>query len=284
MQKKTVVGESVLFKAWGWRVKTEDYAIIQGDAAEKLAEISSNSIDFVLTSPPYDNLRDYQGHGSTWNSTKWENVIKNLYRVIKPGCFCVWVVADATINGSETGTSFKQALYAMDCGFNLFDTMIYHKESQPTQQGSRYEQHFEYMFVFSKGKAKPRKLLQEPARKAGEVTVSSHRDKKGNLREFKHKISDMKYKGNVWKYAVGGCSIPKQYRGHPATFPIQLAIDHIESWTIENDLILDPFAGSGTTGVAALQLKRRFLGIEINENYADMIRTRIQDGVQTRLI
>ena len=116
------------------------------DNVEGMRLLDDEIIDLTVTSPPYDNLRKYNGY-----SFDFENVAKELYRVTKQGGVVVWVVGDATIKGSETGTSFKQALYFMECGFNLHDTMIYHKEIPTWNKTSmRYRQHFEYMFVFSK--------------------------------------------------------------------------------------------------------------------------------------
>lgn len=93
------------------------------DCISGMKLIEDNSIDLVVTSPPYDGLREYNGY-----SFDFENTAKELYRIVKDGGVVVWVVGDATINGSETGTSFRQALYFMSCGFNLHDTMIYQKE------------------------------------------------------------------------------------------------------------------------------------------------------------
>jgi DNA modification methylase len=119
--------------------------IICGDCLEVMKKIPDGSVDLVLTSPPYDNLRTYNGY-----NFDFEGIAKELHRVTKDGGVIVWVVGDATIKGSETGTSFKQALYFKEIGFNLHDTMIYHKNNYPPLTHNRYEQCFEYMFVFSK--------------------------------------------------------------------------------------------------------------------------------------
>ena len=95
-----------------------------GDAAEELKKFPDECVDCVITSPPYDNLRNYGGY-----SFDFEGIAKELYRVIKPRGVVVWVVGDSVINESETGTSFKQALFFKDLGFNLHDTMIYEKNS-----------------------------------------------------------------------------------------------------------------------------------------------------------
>ena len=106
-----------------------DIKLIQGDCLEKMQDIQDSSIDLTVTSPPYDNLRSYNGNNALWGEHVWKAAIKDLYRVTKDGGVVVWVVGDATIKGSETGTSFKQALWAMECGFRLHDTMIYAKNN-----------------------------------------------------------------------------------------------------------------------------------------------------------
>ena len=89
-----------------------------------MARMPDGFIDLTVTSPPYDNLRAYSGY-----SFDFEAVAKELYRVTKQGGVVIWVVGDATIKGSETGTSFRQALFFKEIGFNLHDTMIYAKNS-----------------------------------------------------------------------------------------------------------------------------------------------------------
>ena len=250
-----------------------------GDCAEKLKEISDESIDLVVTSPPYDNLRQYKGY-----TFDFETIAKELFRVIKKGGVIVWVVGDATIKGSETGTSFRQALYFKDLGLNLHDTMIFLKENPPPVGGStRYYQHFEYMFVFTKNKINtfnpkiiPRRNKWDDKRKFRYKVFN--RNKNGNFGERKlvSLTGDVK-SGNVWKYVVSGGYGNPYGTEHPALFPIQLAQDHIISWSNEDDTVLDPFMGSGTTGMAAKELNRNFIGIEISQEYFDMAKQRIEN-------
>jgi site-specific DNA-methyltransferase (adenine-specific) len=239
--------------------------------------LNDESIDLTVTSPPYDNMRTYKGF-----NFDFENVAKELYRVTKKGGVVVWVVGDQTINGSETGTSFKQALYFMELGFNLHDTMIYMKPSASFPEYNRYYQIFEYMFVFSKDKPKTVNLIQDKENKwAGYSSwaCATQRRDDGSLQ--KQKIINVKEKGiryNVWTIFNGkGYSVKDKIAyEHPAIFPEQLANDHILSWSNENDLILDPFMGSGTTAKMARLNNRNFIGFEISKEYCEIANKRIK--------
>lgn len=252
--------------------------ILLGDAEDVLKTLKDNSIDLVVTSPPYDNLRKYNGIGDTWNHNKFQNIAKELYRVIKDGGVVVWNVSDKTEKGSETGTSFKQALYFMDIGFNLNDTMIWEKtNSMPQVKQPRYNQAFEYMFVFSKGLPKTFNPIKIPCKCAGKIYDSTCKNIGGeNGRTHKvFNINNEKVDNNVWKIAVA-----QNKTEHPAVFPIEIPLRHIKSWSNEGDIVLDPFMGSGTTALAALQLNRHFIGIEMNEEYFNLINKRIKDYVE----
>ena len=251
--------------------------IICGNCVDVLKSFDDCSIDFTLTSPPYDNLRKYNGY-----EFPVDNIISELYRVTKDGCIVVWVVSDATVNGSETGTSFKTALKFMDVGFNLHDTMIF-KKANPIPQiyRKRYRNEFEYMFVFSKGNVKTCNPIMEDCLYSGlKMTGSTYKNYSSGEQSREKKCSpvkDKKIKGNVWEYAVGVKKEDKLEHKHPAPFPYQLAYDHIITWTNENDIVLDPMCGSGTTCVAAKKLNRNYIGIEISEEYCNIARNRLGD-------
>lgn len=247
------------------------------DCAEGLKLLKSNSIDLTITSPPYDNLRKYNGY-----SFDFETTAKELYRVTKEGGIIVWIVGDATIKGSETGTSFKQALYFMDCGFKLHDTMIYEKNSSsfPAKHGSnRCTQIFEYMFVFCKGKIRSdiSVLCDKKNKWAGYTNWGNNTqyNKDGELIQTNNikPIPEYSPRTNIWKYSVGF----NDKTGHPAVFPEQLAQDHILCWSKEGDIVLDCFSGSGTTHKMALLNNRRFIGFEISQEYVDMETKRLKD-------
>ena len=266
--------------------------IINGDSVEVMKSMPDECVDLTVTSPPYDSLRSYQdlidGMKEEYNgySFPFEQMAQELYRITAKGGIIVWVVGDAVIKGSETGSSFRQALYFMELGFKLHDTMIYEKNgsSFPAKRdGNRYSQLFEYMFVFSKGKPKTSNLIcDKPNRWAGYTHFGkgSIRNKKGELVERNIKpIPEFSPRNNIWKYNTGKNYSTKDKIAfqHPAIFPEKLAGDHILTWTNEGDVVFDPMAGSGTTPKMALINNRNYVGIEISEDYCEIARTRISD-------
>jgi len=242
-----------------------------GDCLEVMKKIQDKSIDLTVTSPPYDNLREYNGY-----VFDFEAIAQQLFRITKPGGVVVWVVGDATINGSETGTSFKQALYFMTLGFNLHDTMIYQKQNPIPLTHNRYEQSFEYMFVLCKGKLAVFNPIKELVLSCGKL---NHRTNTAKSKEAATRNRDQwtkgkkeKYLNNVFSYVAGRRSGTGK---HPAPFPERLAQDHIISWSNKGDLVLDPFCGSGTTCKMARELHRNFIGIEISSDYVEIANRRI---------
>ena len=249
-----------------------------GDCLDIMPTMEAESIDLTVTSPPYDNLRTYNG-SLVWNESVWENVIKELYRLTKKGGVVVWVVGDATINGSETGTSFKQALYFMHCEFNLHDTMIYEKCGVMPSR-TRYCQMFEYMFVFSKGKPKTTNIIKDRKNNWGNTKTGNigQRQKNGSVKKNGIKtISEFGSRFNIWRIMNEGGFMNKdlETKLHPATFPMELANDHIISWSNENDVVFDCFLGSGTTGKMAVLNNRNFIGIEKEPKYFEIAQQRI---------
>lgn len=243
-----------------------------GDCLEIMPGIPDQSIDLTVTSPPYDNLRTYNG-SLVWNEDIWKAIIRELYRVTKIGGVVVWVVGDATIKGSETGTSFKQALYFKEVGFNLHDTMIYLKTGFNNPSLNRYHQVFEYMFVFCKNELKifnPINDRENVYKKRGGRSPRQANGKtlKGFGGQFLEKYGN---RFNVWMLNHYG----KAGEIHPATYPEQLAHDHIISWSNEGDTVLDPMMGSGTTGKMAMALNRHFIGIEKEPDYFQIAEKRI---------
>ena len=245
------------------------------DCVECMKQIEDNTIDLTVTSPPYDDLRKYNGY-----SFDFENTAKELYRITKDGGIVVWVVGDKTEKGSESGTSFKQALYFKEIGFNLHDTMIYMSDKPPLTH-NRYEQKFEYMFVFSKGKPKTFNPIMEECKYAGsDKKARTFRHTGDELQEthIKNKVNKEKIKGNVWYFSTGYNKSTKDIIAfkHPAIFPEQLANNHIISWSNEGDTVLDPFMGSGTTAKMSKLNGRNFIGFELSKEYCDIAEERLK--------
>lgn len=246
-----------------------------GDCIKIIKDIADKSIDCIITSPPYDNLRTYN-NTLKWDFEIFKEIAQELFRVLKEGGVIIWVVADATIKGSETGTSFKQALYFKELGLNIHDTMIYAKNNYIPKTHNRYEQAFEYMFCFSKGKPKTFNSIKIPCVTAGSFKNRGGAKEDGNKccerkRNERTITKSDKIAPNIFYYNVGTNS----KTNHPAVFPLNLVKDQIISWTNEQDIILDPFMGSGTTGVACKKLNRKFIGIEIVEEYFNIAKERI---------
>ena len=257
-----------------------EHILYKGDCLEVMDEliVMGVKVDLTVTSPPYDNLRTYNG-SLNWNEDIWKSVLDGLFKITKEGGVVVWVVGDATIKGSETGTSLKQALYAKEIGFNLHDTMIYAKNSYMPLTHNRYEQQFEYVFIFSKRKPKTFNPIKIPSLTAGtkrnrggaKSVEATYAERKRNENTT---VNTYKQKPNIWFYDVG----KNEKTAHPAPFPIDLAQDHIKSWSNEGDLVLDCFMGSGTTGVACKNTNRNFIGIEMDSSYFDIAKDRINEN------
>lgn len=248
------------------------------DNVQGMRMLSDESVDLTVTSPPYDNLRNYNGF-----DFDFYGVSKELFRITKNGGVVVWIVSDATKNYSESGTSFRQALYFMECGFNLFDTMIWIKDGGGAI-GSNicYVQNFEYMFVFSKGKPKSTNLIYDkpnmsfdPNKKTYTRKHSRVGDDRGNSFDVTMHMHEFSRRNNWWYLC------PQEQDGskwHPAVFPEKLVRDHIISWSNEGDLVLDPFMGSGTTAKVARALGRKYIGFEISKEYCDRAQKRLDNS------
>lgn len=249
------------------------------ECVEGMKKIPDNYINLTLTSPPYDNIRDYKGY-----TFAFEDIALELFRITSEGGVVVWVVGDGTINGEETGTSFKQALFFKKIGFKLHDTMIYHKSGFNFPANNRYHQVFEYMFILTKGKLKTfNPLIDRKNIYVGQKAHGRHRGKNENDYKDMSQIEKAKpveeygKRFNIWYVKVGGGHVTKDkiaYQ-HPAIFPESLAEDHIKSWSNEGDIVFDPMSGSGTTCKMAKINKRNFIGLEISQEYCNIAHERL---------
>jgi DNA modification methylase len=254
-----------------------------GNCLDVMSGMPDNIIDLTVTSPPYDNLRSYNGY-----VFDFEPIAKELFRITKPGGVLVWIVGDATIDGSESGSSFTQALYFKSIGFNLHDTMIYEKNGPSYPSKNKYYQIFEYMFILSKGSPITFNPIRDRKNRWYGQKWSkgrTRRDKDGNLKWqdwYKDEGTEFGTRFNIWKFNTGaGYTAEEKYAyDHPAMFPEALARDHILSWSNPNDIVLDPLLGSGTTGKMAVKHDRNFIGIEIDPTYFAIAKRRIKEASQ----
>lgn len=254
---------------------------------DTMAKMEDNSIDLVVCSPPYDSIRQYEtGIGLEWNFEAFKPIARELSRVIKQGRCIVWVVGDESINGSESLSSFKQAIYFREeCGLNLNDTMIYAKRGFAFPSKNRYNQVFEYMFILSKGKPEVFNPIMDRKNKWTKrwSSKSSQTLKDGNkkLRIRPVEYGEYGMRTNIWEYHTNAGNVNPEWvilKGHPAIMNIDIAKDHIISWSNKGDLIYDPFMGSGTTAKASVILKRNYIGSEVSGVYMDIINKRLANA------
>ncbi len=251
-----------------------------------MSRMKDNLIDLTISSPPYDQIRSYKGF-----TFPFKDIAKELYRITANGGVIVWVVNDQVIKGSESGTSFRQALEFMEVGFRLHDTMIFEKNGSAfpaSRKGNRYTQIFEYMFVFSKGKPKTHNIIcDKPNKHEGFVAhKTTYRNKAGELISRTQKaVPSHSPRNNIWRYIVGfgGITKDKIAHKHPAIFPDKLAEDHILTWSNPKDLIYDVCAGSGTTGIMAYELKRKFILSELSSEYCQVIQDRFKERFNVKV-
>ncbi len=243
-----------------------------GDSAKKLKRWRNNFVDLTVTSPPYDDLRDYKGY-----QFRAESMLSAIYRVTKPGGVCVWVVGEK-INKKRSLSSFQHAFVGQRCGFNVHDVMIYQKKNTPFMRANAYTNCYELMIIFVKGKPNTFNPIKVPTVRSGWETAVYGKGPDAVNKKRPIELKREKTKNNIWQYAVGfgGSTTDKIAFEHPAIFPEKLAEDHILSWSNPGDIVLDPMCGSGTTCKMAEKHGRRWLGIDVSEDYINIARERIE--------
>ena len=251
--------------------------ILCGDAVEVLKKIPSNSIDLVVTSPPYDDIRTYNGF-----SLNLPAVGKELNRILKDGGIVAMVIQDSTRNFGKTLTSFKTIIdWCDNAGFKLFETVIYRKYgTEGAWWAKRFRVDHEYMPIFLKGDRPAyfdKEPLKVPSKHGGKtMTGSGNRRTDGTTtKTITREINGMKCRGTVWDYLNAGDKNPLK-RKHPATFPDKIPTDFIQCFCPPKGIVLDPFIGCGSTAVAAKQLGRNYIGIDISKEYCKLAEERIK--------
>mgnify|MGYP003305989299 CR=1 FL=1 len=256
--------------------------IINDDCIKLMKKMPDNCIDLTVTSPPYDDLRDYENE-LVWDYKTFRKVARELYRITKNGGVVVWIIGDKTDKGNKSLTSFKHALYFQEIGFNMYDVIIYEKAGAAPPHPNRYFNSFEYMFVMSKGKPKTINLLKDKKNSwAGMSTFAdvTRREKDGSLtNKGKKIINEYGVRTNIWRYnnGKGFSSKDKIAYEHPAIFPEKLVEDHINSWSNPGDIVFDPFGGSGTTAKVSIELDRRWIYVEKVDKYCEIAKERINN-------
>lgn len=250
-----------------------------GDCLEGMRQIDSNAVDLTVTSPPYDAMRDYGGH--EWD---FAEIATELFRITKPGGIVAWNVQNQIIGGQESLSAERQRLYFCDaCGFRphstiyVLTTAAFRKPSK-----ARYADTVQLVYIFSKGTPKTINILKDRKNKTAGASVRyGTRKKDGSRRYGNLKITpDLGYRTNAWyiKQCVQPHASNKFIHEHPALMPEPLAQDLVLSFSNPMELVLDPFAGAGTTARAAILSGRQYVGFEVHKPYYELAMKNIDDA------
>ena len=288
-----MIKHEILYKRRGRKkMKLGDFELNNvycGDNVEQMKKIPDNSVDLVVTSPPYDQLRDYEGDLSFDLHATGEQV----FRILKDGGIAVMVIQDQTKNFGKSLTSFKTIIDWCDkIGFKLFECVIYRKNgAEGAWWTKRFRVDHEYMPIFVKGE-RPRYFNKEPlkipSKHGGKImTGSGARKTNGETQPtITRAINLTKCRGTIWNYLMAGDKNPLK-RKHPAVFPDQIPFDFIQCFASPDGIVLDPFAGSGSTLVMAKKLGRYYIGFDIANEYCELAKERLKeefDDDQKKLI
>ncbi len=254
--------------------------IICGSAADELKKLDANSVQTVITSPPYFQLRKYEaGKEEIGNEPTLDQYVQSLMdvfagvrHVLKPdGTF--WLnLGDTMKNGSLLGMPWKVAFAMKDAGWCLRSEIVWAKPNpMPESAKNRPTRSHEKLFLFTQKKSGYKfNQLKEPAVYAGVSRGGSTNRYEQNASGMDAKVYDTRNKRDVWSVKPATLS-----GAHFAIFPDDLIAPCIEAGSDPGNVVLDPFSGSGTTGVVARKLGRDYIGVELSVKYAQLSKERI---------
>lgn len=268
--------------------------ILCGDALEQLRILESESVHVCVTSPPYYNLRNYETAGQIGREEVPEQyiealirVFREVQRVLRPDG-TLWLNIGDTYMGKELlGIPWMLAFALRSDGWILRQDIIWHKSKcMPESVRDRCTRCHEYVFLLSKSKCYyfDSAAIQEPIAESTKIRLAQNIGQQaGSARQPGKTNGPIKAAGNsqfrnkrdVWTLSTGN------FRGaHFAVFPEKLVEPCILAGCPEDGIVLDPFTGSGTTGIVAKRLNRNFIGIEINPVYCKLAADRIASFVR----
>lgn len=260
-------------------------SVLHCDCIDGLRDIADNSIDLVITSPPYADLRDYEGDKGipADKYVEWFlPIVKEVYRVIKPTGSFILNINDKVENRFRHPYVFDLiSQIHKQTEFKMFERLFWNK-MKGLPNAHRFGDRVEFLFWFVKGKAFKFKIDEM---RVAYSEVSLKRMKTPIKARFTRTLEDNEgYKD--WKPHDKGAlpttliSISSEVKriadNHIAVFPQALVEYFIKGSTDEDDVVLDIFAGTGTTGVVCKKLNRRFIGMEKQKSYVDISNSRIQ--------
>ncbi|MGA2498385.1 MAG: site-specific DNA-methyltransferase [Tepidisphaeraceae bacterium] len=284
----------------GGQATANEPVIIEGSAAAKLAEISEDFVQTTVTSPPYYRQKDYHAKGQIgWEPSvemyveKLTTIFNELWRVTAASGSCFFIVGDTYVNKSLQLVPQRLALAACEVGWTLRNDLIWAKsDAAPDGAADRWRFAHEHVLFLTKS---PRgykfnaDVIRVPYSPVTLRRWSAGQEYGGNKakdeagpqgQRFKRgkrfKLND---KGTIPRDVIESATARSRL-DHFATFPLELVEQFILATSDPGDLVLDPFAGTATTGAAAIRNGRRFVGIELNSDYAKMARNRLkaEDG------
>ena len=250
--------------------------ILNQDCLEYMRTLPDSCIDLVMTSPPYAMQRKntYGGIPEDQFPDWFAEIGKEIQRILKPTGSFVLNIKEHCKDGQRSTYVLKTVLKLSEI-LLWNDTYIWYKPNPfPTSNDRRLKDGFEYCYLFTK--TKDYKFNIKNVLKASAIKPGTIR-KKRTLREdhlgFKHQFVDVGFSrpSNVLEIALGA----NTNQVHPAMFPEKLPEFFIKLLTDPQDVVYDPFAGSGTTLMVAKRLSRHYLGTEIVKEYTDLAETRI---------